>query len=214
MNQTIWMARHGARADYVNGEWIRWEENPHDAPLSALGMIQAQEMAQFLGRQDIQHIFASPYLRTLQTVWPTAQTFGLPIKVENGLGECLGEAISPPELLSPEERQQRFPLIDSQYRSWMPVLRGPESEEASHRRAGAVVQSIAERYHGNLLILGHGITVLGGVRALVGGQERLQTLFAGISRIERNHAGWKLITNGDTSHLHEGAGGIQHIITI
>jgi broad specificity phosphatase PhoE len=212
-SRTIWLVRHGARADYVNGEWTRWEENPHDPPLSPLGQSQAIELAKFLERQEIHHIFVSPYLRTLQTVWPTARAKNLAIKVENGLGECLWNISEFPPLLSPEARERLFPLIDPVYTSWLPAWPSPETEEDSHQRGAAVAQALASRHAGNLLLLGHGVTVLGGVRGLVGDHQPLRTAFTAVSCVERNGLGWALSRNGDTSHLSPAAMQNQHVIT-
>lgn len=214
VSRTIWIVRHGARADFANGEWITWPERPDDPPLSPNGMLQAEELANFLSRQDIQHIFVSPYLRTLQTIWPTARALSLPIKVETGLSECLWKKTAQPQFISQSEMRQHFPLVDEKYRSWHPDLAGPETEEISHQRGERVVQALVEQYDGNLLLLGHGVTVLGAVRGLVGGAHTLQTSFAAISRVEQHPDGWKLVANGDTSHLSEATNRDQHLIQL
>jgi broad specificity phosphatase PhoE len=214
MPRTIWIARHGARADYVSGKWVTWPDRPHDPPLSGLGMRQAEEMARFLRQQDIQHIFVSPYLRTLQTIRPTARALGLPLKIELGLSECLWNNPAQPQFLSSDELCQHFPEVDASYRSWLPALAGPEAEEVAHQRGAMVAQALVELYDGNLLLLGHGVTVLGAVRGLTGSAESLQTSFAAISRVEYHHDGWRLAANGDLSHLSESTNQEQHVITL
>ena len=212
--RTVWIARHGARADYVNGEWVTWPERPHDPPLSELGLRQAEDMAEFFRKQDIHHIFVSPYLRTLQTIRPTARALGLPIKIEIGLSECLWNNPSQPPFLASSALHQQFPEVDERYRPWLPALTGPEPEEAAHQRGAQLAQALVERFEGNLLLVGHGVTVLGAVRGLAGSAVTVQTSFAAISRIEQHPAGWTLAANGDTSHLSESARGEQHIITL
>lgn len=212
--RTIWIARHGARADYVNGEWVTWPERPHDPPLSDVGLRQAEDIAAFFRQHEIHHIFVSPYLRALQTARPAAQALGLPLKIEIGLSECLWKNLAQPQFLTPGELRLEFPQIDPHYRPWLPALTGPELEEAAHERGARVAAALAERFEGNLLLVGHGVTVLGAARGLTGSSEPLKTAFAAISRVEERENGWTLAANGDTSHLSEIANRDQHTITL
>ncbi|MBV8884961.1 MAG: histidine phosphatase family protein, partial [Chroococcidiopsidaceae cyanobacterium CP_BM_RX_35] len=67
MAQTVWLARHGNRIDFVNPEWFKTAERRYDPHLSDDGVVQAQQLAQRLKGEGIAHIFASPFLRTVQT---------------------------------------------------------------------------------------------------------------------------------------------------
>lgn len=42
MNQTVWIARHGIRLDFVNPGWLETAERFYDSPLSLDGFKQAQ----------------------------------------------------------------------------------------------------------------------------------------------------------------------------
>ncbi|NEO28838.1 MAG: histidine phosphatase family protein, partial [Kamptonema sp. SIO4C4] len=48
MTQTIWIARHGNRFDFVYPEWFNTAPRRYDPPLSEDGVIQAQELGQRL----------------------------------------------------------------------------------------------------------------------------------------------------------------------
>ncbi|HEY9706683.1 MAG TPA: histidine phosphatase family protein, partial [Oculatellaceae cyanobacterium] len=92
MTQTVWIARHGNRLDFVNPEWFNTAERPYDPPLSEDGLIQAKQLGQRLVGEGIIHIFASPFLRTVQTANQVADALDLPIKLEFGLCEWLNPA--------------------------------------------------------------------------------------------------------------------------
>lgn len=85
--QTIWIARHGNRQDFVDRNWRLSASMPFDPGLSADGAVQAQKLAGRLASEKIRHIFASPSLRTLETANYTAEGLDLPIKIEAGLSE-------------------------------------------------------------------------------------------------------------------------------
>ncbi len=115
MAQTIWIARHANRIDFVNPDWFFTAERPFDPHLSEDGVVQAQELAQRLRAENITHIFASPFFRTVQTAHQVAEVLNLPIKIESGLSEWLNSDWMPsmPEKLSIDALQKIFPRIRS-----------------------------------------------------------------------------------------------------
>jgi len=90
MDQTIWIARHGNRIDFVNpsGSILLSDATIH--PFR--GWRGAVPLGQRLKREGIAHIFASPFLRTVQTANQIAEALDLPIKLESGLSEWLNSA--------------------------------------------------------------------------------------------------------------------------
>jgi broad specificity phosphatase PhoE len=211
LGRMVWLLRHGARADYWDGKWQSIDGGTRDASLSELGRAQAEELAKTMKNESIDHIFVSPYLRTLQTASPLCQALGMRMKVEDGIGECLwGLTAMPSELLSVEARQKLFPTIDPTYTSIKSPLLGPETGDAAEERAGQVILQLVDAYAGNLLFLGHGITVLGGARALVGAQNPLRAAFCSISSMEWVDSAWCLRRNGDISHLSNKDINLQH----
>lgn len=87
MRQTVWIARHGNRLDFINPEWFNTATRRYDPPLSEDGLIQAAELGQRLKSENIKHLFASPFLRTIQTANEVAQIMNLEMKLEAGLSE-------------------------------------------------------------------------------------------------------------------------------
>lgn len=61
MSQTVWIARHANRLDFVNPDWFLTAERRYDPPLSEDGIVQAQQLARRLKPENIAHIFASPF---------------------------------------------------------------------------------------------------------------------------------------------------------
>ena len=88
---SIWVLRHGERADVADPTWLETADRPHDPPLTALGQQQAQATANALANERIDAIYSSPFLRCMQTAAAVARARGLPIRVEPGLGELLNE---------------------------------------------------------------------------------------------------------------------------
>ena len=74
MTQTIWIARHANRLDFVSPDWFLTAERRYDPPLSDDGLVQASQLAQRLKNENITAIFSSPFLRTVQTANQEAAT--------------------------------------------------------------------------------------------------------------------------------------------
>ena len=205
MTQTIWIARHANRLDFVHPEWFLTAERRYDPPLSDDGMVQAQQLAERLKDETIDHIFASPFLRTVQTANAIAEKLDLPIKLETGLSEWLNPAwmTEEPERLSTPALAELFPRIDTSYTSHIQATY-PETLAQSRQRSGETSRSLATEYFPqNILLIAHGASVKGAAMGLVGdiadnGEKvRLCSLF----KIVRQNPGWLLEISGDTSHL-------------
>jgi len=205
MTQTIWIARHANRLDFVHPEWFLTAERRYDPPLSDDGMVQAQQLAERLKSETIDHIFASPFLRTVQTANAIAEKLDLPIKLETGLSEWLNPAwmTEEPERLSIPALVELFPRIDTSYTSYIQATY-PETLTQSRQRSGETSRSLATEYSPqNILLIAHGASVKGAAMGLVGdiadnGEKvRLCSLF----KIVRQNPGWLLEISGDTSHL-------------
>ncbi|MDJ0675293.1 MAG: histidine phosphatase family protein [Calothrix sp. MO_167.B42] len=205
MTQTIWIARHANRLDFVHPEWFLTAKRRYDPPLSDDGMVQAQQLAERLQSETIDHIFASPFLRTVQTANAIAEKLDLPIKLETGLSEWLNPAwmTEEPERLSTPALAEMFPRIDTSYTSHITATY-PETLAQSRQRSGETSRSLATEYcPQNILLIAHGASVKGAAMGLVGdiadnGEKvRLCSLF----KVVRQNPGWLLEIRGDTSHL-------------
>ncbi len=200
--QTIWIARHGNRLDFVDPAWFENADRPYDPPLSDDGVIQAQELAQRLEKEAIAHIFVSPFLRTVQTALEVAKVLNLPIKLEAGLGEWLNPdwMTHTPEMLTIEALFEQYSSIDINYQSYL-VPQYPESEAQIRARTAQVVQQLVSKYSGNILLIGHGASVLGATQGLLRSPVSMQVTLCCLTKLIRTSDGWHLELNADTSHL-------------
>jgi broad specificity phosphatase PhoE len=201
MEQRIWIVRHGNREDFLNLNWSKTAERPYDPGLSPDGEVQAREVGMGLRGEDVHAIYASPYLRTIQTACHIADVLDLPVRLEPGIGEILPNVAQLPVILSAEERLRRFGRLDASHAPiYQPVF--PEAEDLAHRRAGETVDQIAARHPGeNLVFVTHAAPVVGIVRHLTGTQEKIRVPLCAIFTLARNHNGWNLIQSADISHL-------------
>jgi broad specificity phosphatase PhoE len=200
--QTIWIARHGNRLDFVDPEWFENADRPYDPPLSEDGVIQGQELAKRLEKEAIAHIFVSPFLRTVQTAFEVAKVLNLPLKVEAGLGEWLNPdwMTHQPDLLTLEALSAQYPWIDRDYQSRL-VPQYPESEAQIMARTAQIVQQLVAEYSDNILLIGHGASVLGTTQGLLRSPVSMQVTLCCLTKLTRTSNGWNLELKADTSHL-------------
>ncbi|MGC1393699.1 MAG: histidine phosphatase family protein [Coleofasciculaceae cyanobacterium] len=202
MTQTVWIARHGNRLDFVNPEWFNTAERPYDPPLSEDGVIQASQLGKRLVDSGIKQIFASPFLRTVQTANCVADILDLPIKLESGLSEWLNPAwmISSPERHSMAELQKLFPRIDSSYKSRV-IAEYPETLEQVNQRTAQTALHLTREFADDMLLVGHGASVVGATWGLVEGTPQIQATLCCLVKLVRQKQTWFMELNGDVSHL-------------
>ncbi|KAF7635428.1 hypothetical protein Mgra_00005104 [Meloidogyne graminicola] len=119
-SRVLWVVRHAEREDNINSNW-RKNANPHklksdNSPLSTRGLEQAKELAKRFSKIHIDHIFASPFERTVETATAIANERKIPIKLEPGLCEALYMCEEPPSFEEATELKKRFPLVDTSYK--------------------------------------------------------------------------------------------------
>ncbi|MEH2042969.1 histidine phosphatase family protein [Nostoc sp.] len=205
MSQIVWIARHANRLDFVNPDWFLTAERRYDPPLSDDGMVQAQQLAKRLKRENIAHIFASPFLRTVQTANAVAEMLNLPIKLETGLSEWLNPVwmTEEPERLSTPALAELFPRIDSSYTSRI-AAKYPETREKVRDRSGQTARCLATEFlPEDILLVAHGASVLGGAMGLVGeiAKTEVKASLCSLVKVVREDPEWLLELTGDTSHL-------------
>ncbi|MBH8562957.1 histidine phosphatase family protein [Nostoc sp. CENA67] len=205
MSQIVWMARHANRLDFVNPDWFLTAERRYDPPLSDDGMVQAQQLAKRLAKENIAHIFVSPFLRTVQTAYAVAQVLDLPIKLETGLSEWLNPdwMTEEPERLSIQALAELFPKIDISYTPRI-AAKYPETREKMWERSGQTARCLAaEFFPKNILLVGHGASVLGGTIGLVGETAKMEVKasLCSLVKVVLHGPEWLLELKGDTSHL-------------
>lgn len=205
MPQTVWIARHANRLDFVNPEWFNTAERPYDPPLSEDGFVQAQELGERLKEERITSIFVSPFLRTVQTANKVAEILDLPLKLEWGMCEWLNPEWMPamPETLPPETLAQKFPRIDLSYRSRI-VPKYPETDEGCVQRAGETARTLADEFASeDILLVGHGASVIGATIGLAveAAQTELSAALCCLYKLVRQEDKWEIELKGDRSHL-------------
>ncbi len=204
MTQTIWIARHGNRIDFVNPAWFNTAERLYDPHLSDDGCVQAQQLANRLVGEGITHIFSSPFLRTVQTANIIAETLDLPLKLHWGLGEWLNSEwmSSLPETLTPQILAQEFPRIDLSYPIGKPHY--PETWQDCLDRTAKTAQNIVAAFPDeDLLFVGHGASVVGTAMGLVPtlAETDIQASLCCLVKLVREDSEWKVELKGDVSHL-------------
>lgn len=167
MSRSIWTIRHGNRLDFVHPEWFLTAEKRYDPPLSEDGLLQAETLCNTLDNQTIDHIFVSPFLRAIQTAYPIAQRLNIPLKIEQGLGEWLNPdwMTETPQLHSQNYLKREYPLLDFSYVSLI-IPHYPENEAQVIERTQKIGQLLAHHTTGNLLFVGHKISILGIIQGL------------------------------------------------
>ncbi len=203
MGQTVWIARHGNRQDFVDLDWQRKSDRPYDPHLAHDGIIQARELGHRLQHEPIAHIFASPFLRTVETAHYVAEAVDLPIKLEAGFGEHLNPDwfASDPERLPLSTLAERFPRIDVTYQSrTQPQF--PETWNQTVARVESTVKQLVDEFPAPFLIVGHGASVVSAARGLLGNPSAdVHCALCCLVKLVRHGQTWMMELNGDTSHL-------------
>ena len=202
MKQTVWIARHGNRLDFVNPEWFNTARRRYDPPLSEDGFIQAQELGQRLKNQNISHIISSPFLRTIQTANEVAEALDLPIKLEAGLSEWFNPdwMDSHPEIHPQEFLAEEYPRIDWNYQSLV-TPSYPETQAKVTRRTKQTANKLIKEFAEDILLVGHGASVLGITRGLVKGNPTFRVPLCSLTKVVCRAGDSELTLQTDTSHL-------------
>ncbi|KDQ63708.1 hypothetical protein JAAARDRAFT_29731 [Jaapia argillacea MUCL 33604] len=227
MIETIYIARHGYRLNWVTNNWTSATGLPRDPPLAAFGESQAQELADHFVSLPPEHrptaIFSSPYYRCLQTAKPTSIALGVPIYVEHGLSEWYSP-VAPGTGLHPRPSpastlRTYFPEIDESWSTiWYPSRKGEDVVEVHDRVAGYLDASIPEierRYggkHQRVLLVSHAATVIALARELIGDRSLpLRVGCCSLTEMKRKEGPKKVLghwhpkTLADGSHLKDGS---------
>lgn len=205
MPRVLWITRHANRQDFVDPEWSKTADRPHDPGLSHDGVTQAQQLAQRLTQTDIRRIVASPFLRTVQTAHAVAEAMGESLWLEPGLGEWLNPDwfAESPTILPPERLADRFDRVDLTH-SPCRTPTFPESRDAMFERIGTAARCLVRRYDDadEMLIVGHGATVQGVLLGLV--EDDVPDAgcpLASVTKLVRRNGAWQIALRNDTAHL-------------
>jgi 2,3-bisphosphoglycerate-dependent phosphoglycerate mutase len=126
---------------HAHADWTPDEQRP----LSSLGKVDAQRVADLLCSSPITRIYSSPFRRARQTVSPLAARLGLPVHIEPDLRERkLGGEPGVSDFFAAVEQTWQDPSYSHP---------GGESNSAAQRRGVAVVERLRKQYSGEHLVL-------------------------------------------------------------
>jgi len=204
---TIWLARHANRQDFADPEWAATADRPHDPGLSPDGVEQAHQLSRRVTELGVDRIVSSPFLRAVETAHPAAEALDEPVYLEPGLGEWQNEDWfdGPAETLSAHILTERFERVRPDHEPCR-TPEYPESRHASLARIGATGQCLIDRFPDEtLLLVGHGMTVLGVLHGLIGSEVPDPGCpLASLTEVVRRDGTWRIRTRNDTTHLENG----------
>lgn len=213
--QTFWLARHANREDFVDPDWRETADRPHDPGLSPDGFEQARQLGREVSTLEVDRIFASPFLRTVQTAHHVADRTGHTVLLEPGLGEWLNPNWfdTPPHPLDPSTLADRFHTVHLHHEACLhPTY--PETKEDALTRLGTTARCLSERYpEETMLLVGHGITVQGILHGLVGNHVSDSGCpLASLTEIEHRDGSWHICCRNETDHLPQGSESTDRLI--
>ena len=201
MADVVWVVRHGERQDSVDPNWEATADRVHDPPLTDLGRWAAWRVGRRFveSGSELDTVYASPFLRTVETAEEICRETGDEFVLEPGLGEHRNAEWfdAEPETVPFEQLAEWFAPVRLGHEPYV-VPSFPESHDEAMERAGKTARLIAEDEAGTVLLVG---TVGGVVQGLVGSTEGVDAPLCGLTRIERDGEGWRLAFSGDTTHL-------------
>lgn len=202
--RNLWLIRHGDRLDTADPGWLLTAKRRHDTPLSSLGHVQAREVAARLAQEQVDHLFASPFLRALETAAAIGAALRLPVRVEHGLCESFLDRWFPvlPDFMPEAELHATFPGVD---RGYISAVRPnyPESGDDTRLRLARTVAALTESFTGNLALVSHGGAITSLCQALVGPRgASVHAACCCLIHLTCRDGTWTLERDGrDTSHL-------------
>jgi probable phosphoglycerate mutase len=199
----LFLVRHGASADSVEGESFELVEGQGDPPLSEVGRHQAEQLALRLAQEPFDALYVTTLRRTAETAAPLMERTGLQPVVEADLREVfLGEWEGG---LLRQKAVDRDPVFDEVMRvqRW-DVIPGAETrEDFGGRLRRAVERMASEHAGGRVLVFSHGAAI-GELLAQATGSEPFAFVGAdntSISRLVVSEERWVLRGYNDTAHL-------------
>jgi 2,3-bisphosphoglycerate-dependent phosphoglycerate mutase len=118
-----------------------------EAPLVEEGTRQAQELAEFLDRMDIDYLIASPYRRAVDTIRPLSERLGKEIHTDERLIE---------RVLSTGHLENWMECLEQTYEDFELKFQGGESSGEATARAIQVIQEAWDRPETSIVIVTHG----------------------------------------------------------
>ena len=135
MDKTIYLIRHCQATGQAP-----------DAELTEMGKQQAQKLAEFLQKRQVDHVISSPFTRAIQSIEPAADLLDLPIEIDDRLAE---------RVLSTEDLPDWMEKLEKSFGDADLTFAGGESGKEATERAMEAMNEMKDRTaavtHGNLL---------------------------------------------------------------
>jgi probable phosphoglycerate mutase len=196
------LVRHGETAWNAEGRL----QGQTDIALNEAGRAQAQAAALRLATHSFDALYSSDLARTLETAAVAAALLRLEVRRTQSLRErCLGGF----QGLTHAEAQARYPADYASFRARdpdLPLPGGGESLREFSARVEAALASLAEKHHGEtLLVVTHG-GALDIAHRLATGQSLMAKrdfplLNGALNWIERRDGRWVLLSWAEMEHL-------------
>lgn len=157
---TLYLVRHGETVYNLEGRI----QGHDDTPLSALGLRQAQAIAERLSTESFSAIYSSDLGRARITAETIAAHHNLPVQTTPLIREGYFGVV---QGLTRPEIEERFPADQHEWRRHPATMRPPgaESREEITERCGQFIQQLIDQHTDNerILVVSHG----GSLRGLV-----------------------------------------------
>jgi broad specificity phosphatase PhoE len=204
MKTTLIAVRHGQSQANLENKFA----GTTDAPLSALGHVQAQKTAEYLAATPIDVILSSPLSRAYATAEPIAKSHGLPITVVDDLHEIYGgkwEGMYWPDIIT--QYKDQFKLWESDFSRV--VCPDGDSMVDAFARAKRVLSDICERYEGKTVCFATHAGLMRSMRAVwLGGDVKMLAEIAwasnaSVSRVQYENGIYRPLSYSEDAHLAE-----------
>ncbi len=204
MADVVWAVRHGQRQDSVDPNWETNADRPHDPPLTELGRWAAWRVGRRLAKtpETFDTVYASPFLRAVETADEICREIDRDVVLEPGLGEHRNPEWfdADPETVPRTELATWFETVTPSHEPCV-TPEFPEDHADAIARIGETTRQLTAEADGTVLLVGHGITIAGVVDGLVGSTDAADAPLCGLTRLTRDGEAWHLDYSGETTHL-------------
>lgn len=204
MVRSVYVVRHGERAD-VDPLWINAHPNESQDPsLTELGLKQAAATANFIksliaGRSCA--IYSSPFLRCLETAAELCKTIEVsPLYVHKGLAEFYSPMYftSQPRLESRKEVSGIQCLVEEKHN--LPLF--PEVVDAMAMRYQQAAKGLLDTVDEEVLVIvthGYGVQFI--TEFLDSNAFVFEMPYCAVSEAEKTASGWRVVLAASANHL-------------
>ena len=123
------------------------EGQPPHSKLTDLGLMQAQELKEFLKDYNLTYIASSPYLRAVDTITPLSKELNLTVNIDERLKE---------KVLTSKEVEDFTPLLIEAFKDMDLKFEGGESSREATVRAIKAIEELLNREDENIGVVTHG----------------------------------------------------------